>query len=575
MRERFVVPILLILGLALYFPVTQAGLFVIDDGNVLAQARSLSDRSFQELFIRGGGHTYYRPVLMLSYLIDISFWGENPGFMHLFNILLHIVNACLVYLNVSLFYPLKKDVIRTMPLVAAILFLVHPVNTESINWISGRTDPLAACFTLSATYLVLLSTQDLKRSRLWIAALLLFLGSLCKEVAFFTFPAMALFLLLYRVKRPFLTPGSGLSWRLTAIAPMLLGGTSYLIMRTASFQHVDKGIATVTNTKTYQQPFSVAQQLITDFGFYCKKLIIPQPLSLAIDQVHANYLWLGIVAIILFLGLMITRNHLMGMALLIALTIFPALLNALLHIAWTPYAERYLYLPAAVLSIALALPWTANKDKTQKYQKVLLIILICFFLPTTISRNWLWAKPLELTRLTHQQNPGNPTVWSQYAIMLANQEFYDQSRSEFKQALKQHPEHLFTYESLASMEMYINEPEAARAVLERFFNKELKADSMILQIMLEINQQRLQAEQPADKYPKIRNELMDTHRLLYNADRQTEHLLVIAELALNNNDYETTRAYLKKLIQNKHRPTESDNRVSALNAELRRKERLP
>ena len=80
-----------------------------------------------------------------------------------------------------------------------------------------------------------------------------------------------------------------------------------------------------------------------------------------------------------------------------------------------------------------------------KVQKIFLIVLICIFLPTTVSRNWLWAEPLELTRLTHQQNPDNPTVWSMYAVMLANREFYDEARAEFKKVLEQHPDHLFTH----------------------------------------------------------------------------------------------------------------------------------
>jgi hypothetical protein len=270
---------------------------------------------------------------------------------------------------------------------------------------------------------------------------------------------------------------------------------------------------------------------------------------LAIDQVHPNYFWFGIIFIILFLLLIFMRSYLMGMALLIALTIFPALLNALLHIAWTPYAERYLYLPSAFLCIALALPSALYKSGYQKYQKILLIVLICIFLPTTISRNWLWAEPLELTRLSHQQNPGNPAMWSMYAVMLANQEFYDEARNEFKKILKQHPADLYTHESLASMELYINDPEAARDALELFFNKGLKPNRKILQVMLEINQERLNIVELTANHPEIRNELIETHLMLYKSNKRPEHLMEVAELSLQNNDFETAEINLKLLLE--------------------------
>ncbi|MBE0576205.1 MAG: hypothetical protein IH613_09945 [Desulfuromonadales bacterium] len=549
MRERLVVLMIMILGLALYLPAVKTGTFILDDGDVIAQAKSLIDRSIPDLFIRGGGSTYYRPVLMLSFMVDITLWNAHPGFMHLFNILLHVANAILIYLNVRIFYPQRENVARILPFAAAILFLIHPINTESINWISGRSDPLAAFFTLIATYLVLFSMQDQKKYRLWLAALFLILGSMSKEVAFFSFPAIILFLLLYKVQRPLSLTFPDWSWRLTAIVPMCLGGITYLFMRTASFKHVDKGISRVTDATAYQFPFTVAKQVITDFGFYIKKLFIPQPLSLAIDQVHPNYFWFGIMVIILFLLLIFSRNYLMGMSLLIALTIFPALLNAFLHIAWTPYAERYLYLPSAFLCIALALPSALNKSRYQKYQKILLIILICIFLPTTISRNWLWAEPLELTRLSHQQNPDNPTMWSMYAVMLANQEFYDEARNEFKKVLKQHPDHLYTHDSLASMEMYIEDSEAARDALELFFNKELKPDRKILQVMLECNQERLNIEALAADHSEIRNELIETHLMLYEVNKRPELLLEVAELALQNKDFETAEINLKVLLE--------------------------
>lgn len=570
MRQRFVFPLILIFGLILYFPILGTGSFILDDGNGLAQARSLINTPLRDLFFGGG--TYYRPVLMLTFLADIILWDGHPGVMHLVNVLLHVFNSFLVYLNVKIFYPVKTGKVHTLSLSAAILFLVHPINTESINWISGRTDPLAAFFALIATYFVLSSIQETNRSRLWFASLFIILGSMSKEVAFFCFPAFILFLLLYKPDR--LHPADLISWtwRFTASVPFLFGGFIYFFLRSASFKHVDQGVSIVTDVEAYRLPVSVVKQFITDFGFYIKKLLVPQPLTLAIDSVHPNYFWLGIITILLFILVVFMRNRLMGIALLISFTIFPALLNALLTIAWTPYAERYLYLPCAFLCIGVALPLTFKNQNTRMLQKALLIILICIFLPTTVSRNWLWARPLDLTLLTHQQTPGNPTTWSMYAVMLANQEHYNEAREEFNKVLLKHPDHLFTHESLASMEMYVDDPDGARTALERFFNKELEPDTKILQVMLESNQERLKMAKNVKAYHQIRTELIDTQLSFYAIDNMHERLLEVAELAILNNNFETAEENLKRLRERENVPTDLYTEATARLKKLTQKD---
>jgi hypothetical protein len=265
----------------------------------------------------------------------------------------------------------------------------------------------------------------------------------------------------------------------------------------------------------------------------------------------------------------------MGMALLITLTISPALLNALLSIAWTPYAERYLYLPSAFLCIAIALPNSFGNTTILRLQKILLVILICFFLPTTVNRNMLWAKPLEMTRLSHQQNLENPTIWSMYAIMLANKEYYDEARIEFNKVLLKNPNHLFTYDSLASMEMYIKDPDAARDALERFFNKELKPNREILQVMLESNLERLKMAQNIEINQEIRSELIDTQLNLYATDNKSERLLEIAELAILNTDYETAETNLNTLLKNEDTATALYAKASARLKTLAQKDSLP
>ena len=87
----------------------------------------------------------YRPVLLLTYAINYFFGGYNVLGYHIVNVLIHICNAILLRaVIVGLGYSTSAG------LSAALLFLVHPITSEPVNYISSRSDSLAAMFYLSS-----------------------------------------------------------------------------------------------------------------------------------------------------------------------------------------------------------------------------------------------------------------------------------------------------------------------------------------------------------------------------------------------------------------------------------------
>jgi len=97
-----------------------------------------------------------RPVLMFSYWVNYSLSGMAPAAYHLTNIAIHVFNVCLVFLILFRIFnwtgwPGKKA--RMGALIGAAIFLVHPLQTESVSYIAGRSESLAASFVL-ASYLV-------------------------------------------------------------------------------------------------------------------------------------------------------------------------------------------------------------------------------------------------------------------------------------------------------------------------------------------------------------------------------------------------------------------------------------
>ncbi len=118
----------------------------------------------------GGNPTggFLRPVTVLSYMMDYRVWGLSPLGFHATNIILHGLNAVLVFLLLESFMKLLQMPDSTMPaFMAGALFAVLPCHSESVAWISGRTDVIATVFGLAATLCFIRSIQD--GARYWLA----------------------------------------------------------------------------------------------------------------------------------------------------------------------------------------------------------------------------------------------------------------------------------------------------------------------------------------------------------------------------------------------------------------------
>ena len=113
----------------------------------------------------------YAPLTILSLLIDHTIWGLNPCGYHATNVLLHLINGILVMLLVR-----RLSGNSFVAWVTAALFLVHPVQIETVAWISSRKGLLSATFILAALISRLKADANPKDDAwytIWLAAALL------------------------------------------------------------------------------------------------------------------------------------------------------------------------------------------------------------------------------------------------------------------------------------------------------------------------------------------------------------------------------------------------------------------
>ena len=147
-KELFLPALLVILfGIFLYSNVIN-GKFVWDDNILLAENVYIEGRAgLPEIFTRdiGSGYgikfNYYRPLQISSYKLEHAFWGLDHRGYHITNILLHILTAlCVLYLAFALWGN------RLLAFLAGMIFVSHPVQTETVAYISNRGDLLCALF---------------------------------------------------------------------------------------------------------------------------------------------------------------------------------------------------------------------------------------------------------------------------------------------------------------------------------------------------------------------------------------------------------------------------------------------
>jgi len=149
-RLRFAVLSLLlaVAAILVYAPVHDHPFASIDDGKYVTQNPHIQDGPTPAAIFWAFTHGYagnYHPVTWVSHAIDIRLFGLDPTGHHDENVLLHVINAIL------LFWVLKRATGYTWrSLMVAALFALHPLNVESVAWIAERKTMLSTLFCLLA-----------------------------------------------------------------------------------------------------------------------------------------------------------------------------------------------------------------------------------------------------------------------------------------------------------------------------------------------------------------------------------------------------------------------------------------
>ncbi len=223
-----------------------------------------------------------RPLTWLSFTAQFAIWGENPAPLRLFNVLFHALNSALVLLLVfklQNLLPLPGSRGRwRVPVLAGLLFALHPLQTESVVYIYQRSTLLAALFSLLALLLWVSRSSSDRPGVLSVASLICFLlAALSKEYAL-VLPAVLWAFDLYQTGR--IRPAPLLTLKLAL--SVVLGGV--LLWWTGFSDEPTIGIAS--------QSLTYARTQVAVIGRYLQLFLLP--LGQTVDpQVEAVVTWMS------------------------------------------------------------------------------------------------------------------------------------------------------------------------------------------------------------------------------------------------------------------------------------------
>lgn len=425
--------------LAAYYPAVLSGFSKIDDYQTVNGLSHLSWKDLRAVVLPSvGGGFYYRPLIGLNFFFDRNILGFYPGLMHIENILLHVGNAILVYFLTLHILPHDEKEKSFFPLLSALLFGLHPVNSESVNWISGRTDILAGIFMLGCA-LFLLKYRELHENKYFVLAFVsLLAGGLSKETAVAFLPGFFLILNAEQSTKgkgqPTAAFQSAAGYRQQVVLLFISAGMMLAIfmLRSMAFTTNSSRIG-LTMTDIFGDPMHSLLVTLQAFGFYMKKLVCPVPLNFAIMDVDPLYELVGVplAALTVYIA---TRKTLVS-ALFVSAVLFliPSFVIAFGQLAWTPYAERYAYISSAFFIVSsVVYVHDLGVFRPGKTSNAVIVITLMILFSITINRSMIWHNDIALYRDTVEKSPFSRDMRVMYGSLLAEDGKYDEALKQLE-----------------------------------------------------------------------------------------------------------------------------------------------
>jgi len=460
--------ILFLSTLAAYYPSLSGNFVDIDDLGYVPDNEYIRDLSWggiYRIFTSVIMFDYF-PLQLLSYAIDYSLWGINPFGYRLTNLLIHVGNAFLVYL---FFRHLLRGRLW-LALAGSLMFALHPVNVESVAWISERKS-LLSLFLLLLSFLTYIRYLDgeSKRGAYAISLAIYFLSLLAKVSSV----VMPLLLILYDIcwtSRP------RREWIKDKVPFLILSGFfSWLVMYIHQMQR------TIPDIHGGHMVYSLLT-MVNLVVEYLLSLLVPVYLYFYYETLIVKSFWeyqfflsLSLLCLLLFLAIRWYRENrpLFFCVLWFFIPLLPVMNLVPLDVM---RADRYLYLPSIGFSFFLILGLQKILALSSREIRWVTVGIFCLILGTfsfvTEKQSTIWKSSFTLWSHVLEQLPTRAKPYKRLGNVARDAGQRDLAIFYYREALLRDPKEPSALNDLG--ELYLNQGKMKEA--GELFQRALKSD---------------------------------------------------------------------------------------------------
>ncbi len=460
MNERLRIALLLSVSILVYGNTLSNG-FTLDDFLYIFDNPTVTNTSLAALFSATKAANVFRPVTFATLAFNWAAGGAHAWGYHLVNLLLHAAVTLLLYLVLKKLLEFVAQG-ETVAWVAALLFAVHPIHTEAVASIVGRSELLAVGFLLGAW---LLHLQDRP-----IPALLCFVLALMAKESAVTLLPLAIAGDYARGKlKPLLRYG----W-IAGVGVLYMG----VLWKMQGGRFGEKGISFIDNPLAYLPPGLRILNALRVAWKYVALHVYPATLS-------CDYSY---NAILLYSNWRHTLPPAIAAAFVLALWVWAiwaqrkewvlagaiylagfAVTANILVATGTIMGERLAYLPSAGFCLLIALLWTRLEKHQQRFAWTLLAVAVVALAARTVVRNRDWRDNYTLFAAGVRAVPESAKVHAGLGGEYLRRDQLEDARNQFRTSIDIYPDFADVWDSYGLVESRLDHDQEAR----KFFEKSL------------------------------------------------------------------------------------------------------
>jgi len=431
------------------------GQFVWDDDKYVTNNLLLrSLKGLWQIWFVPGATVQYYPLTFTSFWVDYHLWQLNPLGYHLINILLQALNAILLWTVLR-----RLDVPGAW--LAAAIFAVHPVNVETVAWVTERKNLLAGFFYLSSAlaslrfWLPNLATAEGRATRVaetsaigpgnwkfyWLA-LCLYLCALLAKTAAIALPGAILLVVWWKRGK--------MGWReLFPLAPFLAVGMAMGLLTVWVEKHFVQAVGSAWMFSFLERCLIAGRAV----WFYLGKLVWPHPLIFFYPrwEIHAAQplAYLPVLALMVVLFILWLNRKGWARPMLVALAYFLALLFPVLgffnvyFIRYSFVADHFQYLaaigPLTLAAAGISMTLGRFEKRSPFLKQVFCGMLLLILGVLTWQQCGMYTNLETLWRKTLAKNPDCWLAHNNLSTLLANQGHIEEAMEHSQKAIQINP----------------------------------------------------------------------------------------------------------------------------------------